>query len=47
MLEAHLEPWNVQLVEHGARIVAKRTEVLNQFQVYLAREYEEILRDGA
>src|SRR5699024_1265415 len=42
VLEAYLEPWNVQLVEHGARIGAKRTEVLNQFQDYLAREYEVI-----
>ncbi|MFH5831292.1 DNA replication/repair protein RecF [Halalkalibaculum sp. DA3122] len=40
VLAAHLEPWDVQLVEHGSRIVAKRTEVLNQFQDYLAREYE-------
>lgn len=39
-LEAYLEPWNVQMSETGARIVAKRTEVLNQFQDYLAREYE-------
>jgi len=37
---AYLEPWNVQLVEYGSRIVAKRTEVLNQFRDYLAKEYE-------
>ncbi|MDX1639585.1 MAG: DNA replication/repair protein RecF [Balneolaceae bacterium] len=42
VLISHLEPWNVQLVEHGARIVARRTEVLNQFQAYLAKEYEMI-----
>lgn len=36
----HLEPWNVQLIEHGSKIVAKRTEVLNQFQEYLTEEYE-------
>ena len=42
VLEAYLEPWNVQLIDHGARIVAKRTQVLNQFQDYLAREYEVI-----
>lgn len=40
MLEAYLEPWNVQLMDYGARIVAKRTEVLNKFQDYLAKEYE-------
>lgn len=42
MLLAYLEPWNAQLVEFGSRIIAKRTEVLNQFQEYLAREYEVI-----
>ncbi len=42
VLEAYLEPWNVQLVEYGSRIVAKRTEVLDQFQDFLAREYEVI-----
>lgn len=42
VLVAYLEPWNVQLMEYGARIVAKRTEVLNKFQDYLAREYEVI-----
>lgn len=41
-LVAHLEPWNVQLVEYGSRIVAKRTSVLNQFQSYLTEEYEMI-----
>lgn len=40
VLLAYLEPWNVQLVEYGSRIVAKRTEVLNQFQDYLAEEYK-------
>lgn len=42
LLLTYLEPWNVQLVEHGSRIVAKRTEVLNQFQDYLAEEYQMI-----
>jgi len=42
VLLAHLEPWNVQLVEYGSRVVAKRTEVLNQFQQYLTEEYEMI-----
>lgn len=37
---AYLEPWNVQLVEYGSRIVAKRTEVLKQFQEYLTKEYK-------
>lgn len=42
LLLAYLEPWNVQLMEYGSRIVAKRTEVLNKFQDYLAKEYEVI-----
>ncbi len=42
MLLAYLEPWNMQLVEYGSRIIAKRTEVLGQFQDYLAAEYEMI-----
>ena len=41
-LLAHLEPWNVQLIEYGSRIVSKRTEVLNQFQSYLEEEYRMI-----
>ena len=36
----YLEPWNVQLVDYGARIVAKRTEVMNQFKDYLSKQYE-------
>lgn len=42
VLLAYLEPWNIQLIEYGSRIIAKRTEVLNQFQDYLAAEYEMI-----
>lgn len=42
ILLAYLEPWNVQLMEYGSRIVAKRTEVLHQFQDYLSKEYEMI-----
>lgn len=42
MLIAYLEPWNAQLVEYGSRIMAKRSEVLNKFQGYLAQMYEEI-----
>lgn len=40
MLIDYLEPWNAQLVEFGSRIVAKRTQVLNQFQDYLLKQYE-------
>lgn len=42
VLLAYLEPWNVQLMEYGSRIVAKRTKVLNKFRDYLAKEYEVI-----
>lgn len=41
-LHAYLEPWNKQLLDTGARIVAKRTEVLNQFQEYLEKEFDTI-----
>lgn len=40
VLLAYLEPWNAQLVEYGSRIVARRTQVLNRFEEYLAKEYE-------
>lgn len=39
-LLAYLEPWNVQLVEYGARIAAKRAQVLNRFKKYLEKEYK-------
>ncbi|MEX0609726.1 MAG: DNA replication/repair protein RecF [Balneolaceae bacterium] len=39
VLEAYLEPWNVQLVESGSRIVAKRFEVLENFKAFLAKDY--------
>lgn len=41
-LLAALEPWNVQLIRYGSHIVARRTQVLNQFQSYLAQQYEAI-----
>lgn len=42
VLISYLEPWNVQLIETGSQIIAKRTEVLNQFQEYLSKEYDMI-----
>lgn len=39
VLEAYLEPWNVQLVETGSRIVAKRHEVLENLKAYLEKDY--------
>lgn len=39
ILESYIEPWNVQLVETGSRIIARRYEVLEQFKSYLARDY--------
>lgn len=39
VLEAYMEPWNVQLVETGSRIIAKRYSVLNKFKEYLNRDY--------
>lgn len=42
VLESYLEPWNLQLVETGARLIAKRAEVLNQFKRYLEFQYRTI-----
>ncbi|WP_020404299.1 DNA replication/repair protein RecF [Gracilimonas tropica] len=39
VLEAYLEPWNVQLVEAGSRIIAKRYEVLEKLKFYLEKDY--------
>ncbi|MAO65590.1 MAG: DNA replication and repair protein RecF [Balneola sp.] len=39
VLEAYLEPWNVQLVEAGSRIIAKRYEVLENLKAYLEKDY--------
>lgn len=39
VLEAYLEPWNVQLVEAGSRIIAKRHEVLENLKDYLEKDY--------
>lgn len=41
-LLATLEPWNVQLIRYGSRVVAHRTKILNQFQDYLAEQYQKI-----
>ncbi len=38
--ETYLEPWNIQLVDLGARIVAKRTEILNRYAGYLQEAYK-------
>ncbi len=40
--EAYLEPWDQQLVDAGARIVAKRNQVIKQFQEYLHQQYDMI-----
>jgi len=41
-LKLHLEPWDAQLAQKGAKIIAKRTEVLEQFQDYLEEVYQRI-----
>lgn len=38
-LEIYLEPWDMQLTESGARIVARRKEVLDKFSQYLKNDY--------
>lgn len=42
MLETYLEPWSRQLVETGARLIAKRAGVLKQFKRYLEYQYRTI-----
>lgn len=42
VLEAYLEPWNVQLVETGSRIILKRHQVLTKFKEYLNKDYASI-----
>lgn len=37
--DTYLEPWNIQLVETGARIIAKRTEILNRYAGFLQEAY--------
>lgn len=39
VLKTYLEPWNEQLLDTGARIVAKRYEVLENFKAYLEKDY--------
>lgn len=39
VLKSYLEPWNIQLVETGSRIIATRFKVLENFKEYLARDY--------
>lgn len=38
--ESYLEPWNRQLVDLGARIVAKRTGILNRYAAFLQEAYK-------
>tara|TARA_R100001143_G_C3360849_1_gene135461 strand:- start:9109 stop:10239 length:1131 start_codon:yes stop_codon:yes gene_type:complete len=42
MLQTHLEPWNIQLINKGSSIIYKRAEVLNRFIDYLALQYQTI-----
>lgn len=41
-LKSFLEPWDIQLVETGSRIVKRRSDVLLQFKNYLSLQYEKI-----
>ena len=42
LLIQYLEPWDKQLAEVGSKIIAKRTEVLNNFHDYLENIYKMI-----
>ncbi|MEX0929197.1 MAG: DNA replication and repair protein RecF [Balneolales bacterium] len=41
-LTVFLEPWNVQLVEVGSRIIAKRFEVAREYSRFLEEGYQQI-----
>ncbi len=41
---AYCEPWDVQLVETGSKIIARRTSVVEEFKSYLQKAYSEIAR---
>ncbi len=45
-LDAMLEPWNLQLTETGARIVAKRSEVVRKFHYFLEQAHEQLTGSG-
>lgn len=42
ILESYLEPWNLQLIDTGSRLIAKRAEVLERFKRYLEFQYRTI-----
>jgi len=42
MLQTHLEPWNIQLINKGSSIIYKRAKVLERFIDYLALQYQTI-----
>lgn len=39
VLKSYLEPWNIQLIETGSRIISTRFQVLENFKAYLERDY--------
>ncbi len=42
-VESLLEPWDEQLIRHGAVIIAKRAEFLREFQEFTASSYERLV----
>ncbi|CAN5154116.1 DNA replication/repair protein RecF [soil metagenome] len=42
ILESYLEPWDLQLIDTGSRLIAKRAEVLERFKRYLEFQYRTI-----
>lgn len=42
LLQTHLEPWNIQLIDKGSSIIHKRAMVLERFKDYLALQYQTI-----
>ncbi|MCC5942781.1 MAG: DNA replication/repair protein RecF [Balneolaceae bacterium] len=42
LLRTYLEPWDIQLIKTGSKIIEKRAEILEKFKTYLLNQYQSI-----
>lgn len=42
LLRTYLEPWDMQLIATGSKIIEKRAEILENFKAYLMNQYQQI-----
>ena len=40
LLRTYLEPWDIQLINTGSKIIEKRAEILEKFKTYLLTQYQ-------